>query len=299
MNLKNAASDPRVMRLSISLSRYTPESVAQRVAWWLSGAVCRLKPAVHRVVQSNLAQVLAATAQEPDLDLKTRQVFYTAMRGYYDFFRMVRLPSQEAIAAVDVPAKAREAARSLPGRQGGVVLVFPHLGSFDLLTQVASAYLPDIQVLTLPDPPPGFEIANKLRRQSGLVVTPLSSASLRAAIRRLRSGGVVALAGDRPVSELDEPQAFFGRPARIPSGHVRLALQAGSVVAVIGCVFDAVAGRHTLVMQPPLEMVRTGDRDEEMRINMRRVVEELEAMIGRWLEQWQMFVPVWPELVEP
>jgi hypothetical protein len=48
-------------------------------------------------------------------------------------------------------------------------------------------------------------------------------------------------------------------------------------------------------IEPPLEMLRTGDREEEVQLNMRRVLDSMEAVIRRWAWQWQMFVPVWPE----
>jgi lauroyl/myristoyl acyltransferase len=46
-----------------------------------------------------------------------------------------------------------------------------------------------------------------------------------------------------------------------------------------------------------MEMIRTGNREEEVRLNMRRVLDTLEQLIRRWPEQWQMFVPVWPDLI--
>jgi lauroyl/myristoyl acyltransferase len=47
-----------------------------------------------------------------------------------------------------------------------------------------------------------------------------------------------------------------------------------------------------------MEMVRTGNRVEDIQINLRRVLDALERIIGRWPEQWLMFAPVWPELVQ-
>jgi lauroyl/myristoyl acyltransferase len=47
-----------------------------------------------------------------------------------------------------------------------------------------------------------------------------------------------------------------------------------------------------------MELVRTGNRDEEIQINMRRLLDAVEAIIRRWPEQWLMLVPVWPELLE-
>ena len=45
-------------------------------------------------------------------------------------------------------------------------------------------------------------------------------------------------------------------------------------------------------------MILTGNRQEEIQINMQRVLESLEEFIHRWPDQWQMFVPVWPKLLE-
>jgi lauroyl/myristoyl acyltransferase len=46
-----------------------------------------------------------------------------------------------------------------------------------------------------------------------------------------------------------------------------------------------------------MEMSRTGSRDEDLRLNMQRILDALERIIRDWPEQWQMFVPVWPELL--
>jgi lauroyl/myristoyl acyltransferase len=84
----------------------------------------------------------------------------------------------------------------------------------------------------------------------------------------------------------------------VPSGHVRLALKTDSVVVITYCIFVPETRHYTMYFDPPLEMVRTGDHEEEVQINMRRVLDRLEAVIRRWPEQWQMFVPVWPKLLE-
>ena len=97
------------------------------------------------------------------------------------------------------------------------------------------------------------------------------------------------------MSDLDYPIPFFGRPARVPSGHVRLALRTGAVVSIAYCVLSPETQRYTAHLEPPMEMIRTGNREEEVRLNMRRILEVLERLIYHQAEQWQMFVPVWPE----
>lgn len=278
-------------------SQHMPEGAGHRLAWWLSGLVCRLKPAVYGIVQANLGQVLGPDTDQRTVEQTVRRVFHTNLRGYFDLFRAIRLPREELLALIDVPEEARALAGSLAQGNRGSVMVFPHLGNFDLGGQAIASLVPEIQLLTLPDPPPGYQLANELRQRGGVRVTPLSAAALRQAIETLRRGGTVSVAGDRPVSDLDEPVPFFGRPARLPSGHVRLALKTGAIMVVVCCVLPPETQRYTVQIQSPVEMVRTGDRDRDVQVNMRQVLDSLEGIIHRWVGQWQMFVPVWPELL--
>lgn len=296
MNLGSVASNPLVMRLGMAFSQHTPEKVGHYASWWAAGLLCRVKPAVYRVVGANIGQVLGPGASGFTLDRMIRQVFYSALRSHYDLYRTIQLPRSALSGLVELPEKTRKVARSLWNREGGSVVVFPHMGGFELGGRVLTDLAPEIQLFTLPDPPRGFQLSNELRRVSGAKVTPLTSGAIRQAIRHLRSGGVVALAGDRPVSDLDEPVPFFGRPARVPSAHVRLALSSGAAVVMSCCVLNAETQKYELHLEPPMEMVRTGVRGEDVRLNMRRVLDALEAIIRRWPEQWQMFVPVWPAL---
>jgi lauroyl/myristoyl acyltransferase len=295
-DLHHVASSPLAMRMGMFLGRHTPQRIGHRLAWWAAGAICRLKPAVYEIVRSNLRQVLGPGSDEQELARTARGVFYTAICGYFDLFRALQLPEVEIAGQVDVPEETKAVARSLREREEGAVIVFPHLGSFDLAGHAMASYVPEVQLLSLPDPPAGFEMLNESRRLTGISVTPLSSTALRQAIKLLRRGGVVSVAGDRPVSELDDPTLFFGRPARVPSGHVRLALKTGAVVSIAYCVLSPETQRYTVYLEPPMEMIRTGNREEDVQVNMRRILEELERLIRRWADQWQMFVPVWPEL---
>jgi lauroyl/myristoyl acyltransferase len=284
--------------LSMFISRHTPPALGYRLASLLAGMVCRFKPAVYHIVRANLSQVLDPDAGEAVLHQTTREVFYTATRSYYDLYRAMQLPPEEMVATVELTEGAQAVARSTWDSEAGTVIVFAHLGNFDLGGPALAAHLQEIQLFSLPNPPAGFQMANEMRRGSGLIVTPLCPAAIRQAIRRLKAGGVVGVAGDRPVSDLDEPVPFFGRPARVPSGHVRLALRTGANIVMAYIYLSSETQEYILHIDPPLELIRTGDRNEEIRLNMRLVLDELEAIIRRWPSQWQMFVPLWPEQPE-
>lgn len=298
IDLKRITTSPQAIRLGMILGKYTPERIGHQLAWWASGVISRIKPQLYHIVRANLSQVLGSEAAPADLARTARQVFYFNIRSSLDLFRSLRLSPGEIGALVHVPDDTKAVARACWHHAGGTLLVFPHLSGFDLGGHALVPLLPKMQLFTLPDPPPGFLLLNETRRLTGVNVTPLSSAALRQAIKLLRQGGVVSVAGDLPVSEMDKPVPFFGRPARVPSAHIRMALKADAVMVVTYCVFDPATQRYTVHLEPPMQLERTGDRQEEVRINMGRVLEALERIIRRWPEQWLMFTPVWPDLLE-
>jgi lauroyl/myristoyl acyltransferase len=297
MSLKSIISSPRTMRWSMHLSQHSPERLGPHVARLAASIVGWFKPAVYQVVHANLRQVLGPDTSPEALDQVTRRVFYNFIRNYIDLFRALRLPQEELATLVELSPESEAIARSFANMQRGTVLVSLHLGNFDLAGQVLANRAPAFQVISLPDPPPGFQWLNEVRHRSGAKITPLSSTALREAIGLLRSGGVVCVAGDRPVSELDRPVPFFGRPARVPSGHVRLTLQTGADLVIAHSIFSQETQKHVVHLAPPLEMIRTGNRKEDVWLNMRQVLDALEEVIRRCPEQWYMFVPVWPELL--
>lgn len=295
MNIQTMASSVHIMRLGMWLSQHTPEAFGHRLLWWASGALCQVRPMAYDVVQSNLKQVLGPSADRETLERTVRQVFYTSLRSSFHLFRALRLPLEELFASVELTEASQAVARSMWQSEGGTVLVFPHVDGYDLGGLMAPAHIPELQIITLPDPPPGFRLTNEIRKFTGTTVTPLSSAALRQAIRLLRRGGVVSLAGDRPVSDLDKQVPFFDCPARVPSAHVRLALRTNAIVVIYYCTYSSETKTYTVHFEPPLQMVRTGNREEEVRLNMRRVLDALEAIISARPGHWQMYMPVWPE----
>ena len=298
MSLQRLMSRSAGPRLAIALSRALPPRLARRLASLAAGVVCGVRPAVYWVVRANLRQVLGEDAAQELIERQVRSTLFVAIWNYYNLYHTLGQPREQIAATVDLPPATRVVVDQVLARKRGIVLVVPHLGNFDLMAQALGNITSPIQALSLPNPPAGFQLMNEIRNRSGIDVTPLSPASLRSALRVLRGRGVVVIAGDRPVSDLDASFPFFGHPARVPSGHIRLALKTDSALMVGCCAFMEETQRYALHLEPPIELMRSPDPDEELGANMRRVLDRLEAFIRRWPEQWMVFVPIWPDLLE-
>jgi lauroyl/myristoyl acyltransferase len=241
-----------------------------------------------------LRQILGPEADDATLQRMTYQVFFHAGQTYYDFFHAIGQPREVIAEAVRIPEDIVAFVRDETARGQGVLVLVAHISNFDLLGLSAGARGLPIQMLSLANPQAGFHLLNYLRAKAGFEVTPITPQSLRAAIRRLKSGGIVLTGVDRPIPEDRELIEFFGRPAYLPVGPVRLALMTGALVIMASCYYKPDKG-YALKVAEPFEMIRTGHRRQDILINVRRVVDILEEHVRAHPEQWMMFHPFWPE----
>jgi KDO2-lipid IV(A) lauroyltransferase len=294
MRLQDVVSSKLATRLGIVIGQYMPRWVGHGLARIAAGIIARRKPEVYWTVHANLRQILGPEADDATLRQVTYQVFFHAGQTYYDFFHAIGQPKEVLAEAVQIPDEIVALVRSETARGRGVLVLTTHMSNFDLLGLTIGAQGLPIQMLSLANPQAGFHLLNYLRAKAGFEVTPITPQSLRAAIRRLKSGGIVLTGADRPVSEDRELVKFFGRPAYLPVGPVRLALMAGALVIMGSCYYEPDKG-YGLKVTEPLEMIRTGRRREDILTNVRRVADILEEHVRAHPEQWMMFHPFWPK----
>ena len=294
MRIHDVLGSPPAILLGLGIARLLPP----RLGYWLAGRIARSlarrRVELWRTVRANLAHVVAPGTSEEQLSHIAEQAIRHAGCCYFDMLHYTIDDYLSGRAAIDVdPAEWEPARRALLDGERGTVLVGPHVSNFDLATQWIAAQGVAMQGLGLPNPNRGTQMVNALRKRHGVRITPLSVEALREAIERLKAGEVVLTGVDRPASSDDDLLPFFGQPAPMPDGHVRLALQTGSRIQIACCVRQP-NGRYRVHLAPPLEIEPRGGREETIRHNMLRVLAILEEMIRRAPEQWLMFVPVWP-----
>ena len=287
MNIQKILGGPPGIMLGIGLSRLVPPRVGYWIARQVARRMARGRSPKFTVAKRNLAHVVGPKVSEEELERMAEYVVYHAGCTYYDMFRFAG-----SYAKVRVDPDEWALAEATLRDERGTIVVGPHMSNFDLAGLWIAAQGFEMQALSLPKPERGGKILNLFRRHQGLLVTPVNLRSLRMAAERLKAGGIVVTGVDRPVSLADEPVLFFDAPARMPSGHVRLALQTDARI-LVACCIQASDGYYEIQFAPPLEVERTGDRKRDVRHNVRRVLEIIERMIRQAPEQWPMFVPVW------
>jgi KDO2-lipid IV(A) lauroyltransferase len=169
------------------------------------------------------------------------------------------------------------------------------MSSFNILLLALGVYNFPVQALSYPRVEGATHVDNAVRRSFGINMTPISMRSLRQAIQRLRNGGVVITAIDRP-DVGGEPLTFFGRQAVLPVGHARLAIQTGSKI-LIGNVQKLRNGLYEAVCADLIEPVITGDRKVDVKNLAQKTLEVLEGIIRVRPQEWLVFLPVWPDFI--
>lgn len=268
--------------------------VPRRLGYWVAGKIGYagyfLNPSGAAALKENLSHVLGEKADAATLKATALQVYVNIAKNYFDLFYNHSLSEQKANASVTIRGvhHAKEALKK--GR--GIVLMSAHFGPFEAAWQIG----PVLDVtMTAPaehlTPERLYQYVCKLRASSWMRLLPIDG-PLFGLFRALRRGQLVAVAADRDITRSGILVDFFGAPARLPDGHVQLALRTGAELTTCFALRQP-DNSSLLQVEPPLKLEQTGDFERDVRVGVRKVVARMESWISRYPEQWIMLYPIW------
>ncbi len=223
--------------------------------------------------------------------IDTIKVFTTVNANYYDMLR-IRSVDQEIFDEL-LEVKGREHLDRALEYGKGVIVVSAHLGNFSVVGKYpASVGIRSAIIAERVSPPGLFNYMVRLRSAAGIDIIPPGREAIAPIIRLLRSNGVLLVAGDRDVSRQGIEVDFFGEPASLPAGPALLAMRTGAVL--IPAYTVRTSTRHSVVyIQPPIALVRTRDREDDLKTNVQIIARTLEKMIVDDPTQWGVLQRVW------
>ncbi len=297
MNFQQFATSRFGTGLWIVIARTLPQRAGYALAHAMTGVLSR-RPgsSLYRALYSNQSVVLGPSTPSEVLDRAVGKVLAHAGRASYDLIHLLAQGETALRASVEMGPSFWADLEAARAGGHGVMACSPHISNFNLgLISFALHGLP-MQILSPSGKRGGFEVVGRLRSQGLLQDTPVDASALKAAIRRLRDGGMVLTGVDWPELSADrELLPFFGREAHLPTGHIRLAISSGARLLPVACRWDARRGYY-VQSAPPLDLELSGDRAHDVRHNARRVLAVLEGWIAEKPEQWLMYHPVWEDM---
>jgi len=241
-------------------------------------------------VHDNLRHVLGPQVDPACIEEIARQIFQNQARNYYDLFRVASLTAAQIKRLVRVHGLEYIDQALSAGK--GVIVVAAHFGNVDIVMQrFALQGYPITAVAERLKPEKLYRYVASLRASKGIKLIPIDS-FLRPLFRALRNNEIVGLAADRNLTETGTLIEFFGAPALLPDGHVRLALRTGARL-LLACSLRKPDNTFEAFVEPPLALENTGDLERDIRAGMAKLVAGLEKYIGQYPEQWVMFQPIW------
>jgi KDO2-lipid IV(A) lauroyltransferase len=296
MTLRSITNSQYSLRLVMAILRALPLGASQRFGRFAADIMTRMRnSSITRCVRVNQWVVHGRKSTASELDGYVREVFYHAAECYVDLFRHMHDPD-----AVERLVKFSPRAYSLLeySQQGesGMVVVGAHMSNFDLVMRAIAFKGVRALALSYALPPSGYELQNEMRLQTGIEITPIDRASLRKAHKRLLEGGMVFTGVDRPVPGNLQPLPFYGAPAQLPTGHIRMALNANVPVLVLSSR-QLEDGTYYVDTSELIPMKAYPNRSIAVRRNAVEVLGIVADFIRQEPTQWLMYFPVWPDLM--
>lgn len=277
-------------RLAGFLLPLIPLRLGYLVAARLGGLSYRLSPSARASVRDNVTHVLGEGASAAEVERATRETFRYIALNYYDLFRVPTLSPAQIERDVRVEGWENVERALAAGR--GLIMISAHFGNIEIVLHILLFRgIPVTIPVERVQPEALFQYICRVRTSKGLRLIPIDG-PLLGLFRALRRGEIAGLAADRDITQSGVIVDFFGAPARLPDGHVQLALRTG-VPIVMG--FSQRLPDNTFIarFEPPLEIENTGDRERDVRAGLEKIVAVMERYLAQHPEQWTITVPIW------
>jgi KDO2-lipid IV(A) lauroyltransferase len=294
MDLQDFFKQKNVILTGMALARLSPRQVGYSVAELAGNRIADEKPRVYWQMRENISHIPGTTDPPEKLDELTRRAFINAGKYYYDFYNIVGRPVEVVCNRVEIEDHVLDTINAVLESGRGVQLAGIHMSNFDLGTISLCAHGLDIMALSAADPNDAYKVQNELRAKYGFSATPINPASLREAINRLRSGQIIATGLDWPHHEETQLTEVFGKPAFLPLGTARLALLGDALTFVIAFYSDENM-TYRMHISEPLEVIRTGNKENDIRLNTQAYVRVMESFLIQHPDQWMMYHKFWAD----
>ena len=264
-------------------------SVGYRIADGLGVAAFGLLGRERRKTLTHLEIAFGKEKSQKEIRKIGRGVFQNLARNLIELIHFPKIHASNIDQFVTL--RGREKLDAVLKKGKGAVLLISHLGNWELLvaTLHLKGYGGKIAARRLRDE--NFDrLINRLRREKGMecekgMEVVYRGESPRKLLQSLRENQFLGILADQDVESVSGVFVdFFGKPAYTPIAPVQFAMAAHC--PIIPCFIIRENGHHTLTVEDPIEMVKTGDKQKDLVDNTRRWSALTESYIRRYPDQW-------------
>jgi Kdo2-lipid IVA lauroyltransferase/acyltransferase len=242
--------------------------------------------------------IAAAFGKQPT----DRAVQDTARRSLRNFLRscieiVIALEITDRELGESIPIVGREYLDAALAKGSGVLVLSAHLGNFFLIgSRLAIEEYPISVLVNQPADSALAKLMDKYRlqvRQKTIHARPRREAAKRLH-EALRRNEAVLIISDEYRRGRGVESLLFGRTVIARRGPATIALRTGAAI-VPACIIRQSDGSLKLVIEPELELDRSGKGPEQIRDNMTRITQWVERTVRAYPDQWNWMNIRWWE----
>lgn len=261
-----------------------PRPLARAVGIGLAQLLYLLHGKLRRVGMRNLELAFPEMSTR-DRRRLVRKVFTSLGRQFAEVCLFPRYTAKNVSDAVIYDGFENFDRASQRGK--GVLFLTGHLGGWELSAFAHSLYgHPLYFVMRQLDNPHLDALVRRYRTMHGN--TPiLKDDPARELLRAMKQGSTVGILID---TNMTPPEGifvnFFGIPACTASGLARIALRTDAAVVPGFTLWDPVLRKYRLRFDPAVQLVRTGNNEEDIQANTQLFTKVIEDFVRRFPDQW-------------
>lgn len=272
------------IRFMIFISQLVPRK------WWLSfcGRLGNLAyyfaSRSRKLTLKHLTLAYGSEKTEKEIQQLARDVFTMVGKNAGDIIRAFKIQDLESYNKFRV-LKGLEHAEQAIAKGKGVIFIGGHCGAFEFIATELS--FQGFKPLLIGSPMKDERLTNLLweaRNKLGASTIERGKETVRL-IKTLKSGGTFGILIDQDTKVKSVFVNFFGMPCATPIGATLLALKTGA--AVIPIFFHLRDdGMQEVNFLPEVELVTTGNQENDLLINTQKFNDIIEAEIRKHPAQW-------------
>jgi KDO2-lipid IV(A) lauroyltransferase len=261
-----------------------PRGMARRLAAGVAGILFAVMPKLRKTAEFNLRLAF------PEWDEKRRREVTRGMVGNLgwmaaEFARLPKYTDENIDQVVILDGHENFLAGQRRGK--GVLYLTGHIGAWELSSFAHALYGFPLQYMARPlDNERVDQLVNGYRGLSGNRAI-FKNESARALLKILRDAGTVGILADQnTMPEEGVFVDFFGQAACTTTGIARVALHTDAAVVPGYAVWDSAIGKYRLRFEKAVELVRTGDMEQDIFVNTQKFAKVIEGIVRKYPEQW-------------
>lgn len=207
-----------------------------------------------------------------------------------EFFYYFNQPPDKIRTMITV--EGEENLKRILAKGRGAIMILGHIGNWELIALPLSyagyklCPIVQTQANSLMD-----KVINDYRTSVGMRTIPKLS-FLRPIIEAFNRNEIVPILMDQNAGNTGVTLEVFGRPAPIPRGPAEFALKNNRPVFFVYIIREGLR-KHRLVISEEIELSRSGDYQQDLKVNTARFIGLIQAVIAAHPEQWLWMHKLW------